>query len=184
MFLDVVGHPDLAARYWRYSAQRPGAYATGDRARFGPKGEVEFLGRIDPIVKVHGQLVALTDIISVLVEHPFVEDAEVADIHRPAHEPELVAWVVLTSDVRPEVALAKDLRRHVHEALGGLAHPGRVGFADGFPPEVARRTLREALALLAGEDDQPILRASVEEIRASVRRTTGSGDTSTAAVSP
>ena len=70
MFLDIDGHPDTRARYWRYWDTRPGTYATGDRARWRPDGGVEFLGRIDPIVKVHGQLVALTDIIAVLVEHP------------------------------------------------------------------------------------------------------------------
>jgi hypothetical protein len=48
---------------------------------------------------------------------------------------------------------------------------------------VARRTLREALTLLASEDDQPILLASADDIRRSVRRTTETGDTSAAAVS-
>jgi len=164
MFLDIQGHPDTRSRYWRYWDRRPGTYATGDRARRRPDGSVEFLGRIDPIVKVHGQLVTLTDIISVLVEHPFVEDAEVADIHRPAAEPQLVAWVVLTGGVAPGAALAEDLRRHVHEALGGLAHPSRVGFAEGFPPDIPRRTLREALKHLGGQEDV-VWRASVEDIR-------------------
>ena len=130
---------------------------------------MEFLGRIDPIVKVHGQLVALTDIIAVLVEHPFVHDAEVADVHRPGGEPELIAWVVLSGEVPAGRALAEDLRRHVHEALGGLAHPSRVGFADAFPPEVPRRRLRQALTLLERDEDDSIWRATVEDIRKSVK---------------
>ena len=176
-FLDIQGHPDTRSRYWRYWDRRPGTYATGDRARWRPEGGVEFLGRIDPIVKVHGQLVALTDIIAVLVEHPFVEDAEVADIQRPAAEPELVAWVVLTEETPPGEALAEDLRRHVHEALGGLAHPRRIGFAEGFPPEVARRRLRMGLRLLSKAENEPTRRASIDDIRNSVQCVTDSDGT-------
>jgi acyl-coenzyme A synthetase/AMP-(fatty) acid ligase len=139
-------------------------------------GGVEFLGRIDPIVKVHGQLVALTDIISVLVEHPFVHDAEVADVHQPAAEPQLVAWVVLIDDVAPDKALAEDLRRHVHEALGGLAHPSGVGFASAFPSDVPRRALRDGLRLLTSEDDRTTRCASEEDIRKAVERVSAIGN--------
>jgi hypothetical protein len=70
----------------------------------------------------------------------------------------------------PEKALAEDLRRHVHEALGGLAHPSRVGFAAAFPPEVERRTLRAGLRLLNSDDDEMIWCASEEDIRKAVER--------------
>jgi amino acid adenylation domain-containing protein len=53
------------------------AYRTGDLARRLRDGNLEFLGRIDNQVKIHGYRVEPGEIESVLIQHPFVREAAV-----------------------------------------------------------------------------------------------------------
>ena len=59
----------------------------------------------------------------------------------------VLGCVVVTDDASPDPKLADDLRRHVHECLGGLARPGNIAFVESFPVEASGAELRQALAL-------------------------------------
>ena len=50
-------------------------YRTGDRARFGPDGTMEFLGRLDTQVKLRGFRIELGEIEVAMARHPAVRDA-------------------------------------------------------------------------------------------------------------
>ena len=78
-------------------------YFTGDRARFLPTGELEFLGRLDHQVKVRGFRIELPEIEAALIRHPGV--AQAAVIVRPdaAGRDALAAFVVPTAGQRLEV---------------------------------------------------------------------------------
>ena len=52
-------------------------YKTGDLARYLPDGQIDFLGRIDHQVKIHGMRIELGEIEAVLKQHPTVQDAAV-----------------------------------------------------------------------------------------------------------
>jgi amino acid adenylation domain-containing protein/FkbM family methyltransferase len=67
-------------------------YRTGDRARYGPDGNLEFLGRLDNQVKIRGYRIELGEIETVLAEHPAVEQAVVLAPAGPTGDRRLVAY--------------------------------------------------------------------------------------------
>jgi acetyl-CoA synthetase len=158
-------------RYWeRY----PGAYATGDRAIISPDGSLGLRGRIDPVVSVSGQLVSLTEVREALLEHPFVEAAEVIDCpdRRSGHA--IVACVFLRESPPPGDELARTLRVHARERLGGLAQPRTVAFVEECPDDLPRDLLRSALEMLCAADSSESLSLSAAQIRAAAAGLRGS----------
>jgi aryl carrier-like protein len=69
-------------------------YKTGDLARYLPDGAIEYLGRIDHQVKLHGLRIELVEIESVLGQHPTVRDAVVTVWEAQADNKRLVAYLV------------------------------------------------------------------------------------------
>ncbi|MEM6402526.1 MAG: AMP-binding protein, partial [Cyanobacteria bacterium P01_D01_bin.116] len=73
-------------------------YKTGDKARYLPDGNIEFLGRIDYQVKIRGFRIELGEIETVLSQHPEVKTAVVIakeyQIQNQNNNSRLVAYVV------------------------------------------------------------------------------------------
>src|SRR6185295_1180569 len=69
-------------------------YRTGDRARYLPDGNVEFLGRLDHQVKVRGYPVELGEIEAALRAQPGVRDAVVVAGEDGSGTKQLIAYVV------------------------------------------------------------------------------------------
>jgi len=69
-------------------------YKTGDRARYLPDGQVEFLGRLDDQVKIRGFRVELGEIESALGQLPGIREAAVLCRQDQPHVKRLVAYVV------------------------------------------------------------------------------------------
>jgi acetyl-CoA synthetase len=154
LFIDIEGHTDIRGRYWRYRREGAFGYATGDLAVRHPSGELEIIRRLDSVVKVAGQLVSLADIAEALGEHPLVVTAAAVQTLDSAGSRVVLGCVVIDEEAPPEQKLADDLRRHVHECLGGLARPGNIAFIESFPVETTEKDLRHALAL-AGAGREP-----------------------------
>ncbi|MEM7356061.1 MAG: amino acid adenylation domain-containing protein, partial [Acidobacteriota bacterium] len=69
-------------------------YRTGDKARWLPGGELEYLGRLDHQVKVRGFRIELGEIEAALRDHPAVRRAVVLPRDYAAADRRLVAWIV------------------------------------------------------------------------------------------
>ncbi|HWN69351.1 MAG TPA: amino acid adenylation domain-containing protein [Haliangium sp.] len=69
-------------------------YRTGDLARVLADGAIEYLGRLDFQVKIHGVRIELGEIEAALMAHPAVKAAAVAVSPGPGGEPRLCAYTV------------------------------------------------------------------------------------------
>ncbi|MEU8196213.1 amino acid adenylation domain-containing protein [Microbispora amethystogenes] len=112
--------PDL----WGAPGER--MYATGDRARRGRGGVIEFLGRADNQVKLRGFRIETGEIEAALAAHPQVRDAVVILRADMPGQPRLVGYV----SGRVSVA---ELRAHLVDRLPGYMIPAAVVVLDRLP---------------------------------------------------
>jgi len=102
-----LGRPGLTAERFIPDPLAAGRlYKTGDRTRWLPSGDVEYLGRIDYQVKLRGFRVELGEVEAALAAHPAVREAVVA-VREDAGDKSLVAYVTGETDAE---ALAAQLR--------------------------------------------------------------------------
>ena len=145
------GRPELTAERFLPEpwGEAPGArlYRTGDRARWLPDGQLEFLGRLDHQVKVRGVRIELGEIEAVLGEHPGVREAVVV-ARGDGEERRLVAYVVRDSVLDPAVPeSARDLGAWLGERLPASLVPAAFVSLAALPltpnGKVDRRALPE-----------------------------------------
>jgi amino acid adenylation domain-containing protein/non-ribosomal peptide synthase protein (TIGR01720 family) len=121
----------------------PGArlYRTGDRVRYLPDGNVEFLGRLDDQVKLRGYRIELGEIEAVLREQAGIRDAVVlVREDQPGHQ-RLVAYVVPEGQP-PSIA---ELRAQLGHTLPEYMVPSTYVFLEAFPLTPNAKVDRRAL---------------------------------------
>jgi hypothetical protein len=126
---------------------RPGTaervYRTGDRARWLPDGNLEFLGRVDEQLKLRGFRIEPGEIESQLALHPLVRQAAVRKVDGPAGDPELVAYVV--GDLGADAARDATLRAFLAERLPAHMVPFAFESLDALPVTPTGKVDRNAL---------------------------------------
>ncbi len=157
---------DPTESHW---TRHPGVYATGDLARRDDAGRVEFLGRIDQVVSVSGQLVSLTEVRDTLLDQPFVAAAEVVERVDRTLGRSLAAAVVLEADAPPGTAVVRDLQDAVRELLGGLSRPHAMLVVDRFGDELDEPDRRRGLAVLAATVQADPVQVTWDQVVAAAR---------------
>ncbi len=112
-------------------------YRTGDRARLNAAGVIEFLGRVDDQIKIHGFRIEPGEIEATLLDNPLVIDAAVVcDTSQPA-EPHLLAYVVFCRQQSAEQAAGEDrtvlLRQRLSEQLPNYMLPASIIAMSALP---------------------------------------------------
>ncbi|MCP6762150.1 MAG: amino acid adenylation domain-containing protein [Fischerella sp. CENA71] len=128
-------------------------YKTGDKARFLPDGNVEFLGRIDYQVKIRGFRIELGEIEAVLSQHPHVQEAVVISREDQPGIQHLVAYVVANK----AMSSANELRNFLKDKLPDYMVPSVVVILEKMPLTPNDKVDRCALP---APDIQPSLTAS------------------------
>jgi amino acid adenylation domain-containing protein len=166
-----LGNPGLTAERFvpnPYS-EEPGArlYKTGDLARHGPEGNLEYAGRRDTQEKIRGFRIEPGEIESVLGRHASVKECAVV-IRREANgEKRLVAYVVDGND-EPRVNTS-GLREYLRERLPEFMLPSAIVPLESMPlttnGKVDRRELaaREVRVVSSGRSYVPP-RTTTEEL--------------------
>ncbi len=121
-----------------------GFYRTGDRVRVLEDGSLEFCGRVDHQVKVHGYRVELGEIEAALRESPGVREAAVF-----LREEELVACVA------PAAVDPAALREHLKARLPQYMVPSAFVRLDKLPLNANGKIDRQALASVPLESVVP-----------------------------
>jgi len=128
-----IGGIGLAKGYWRdvkktesrfifnpVSGER--LYKTGDLGRYREDGNIEFLGREDNQVKVHGHRIELGEIESVLQQHPAIKDTVVITVGEQRNRQRLVAYVTEEKGEN-EPVFGRDYERKMVEQYDMLLDP-------------------------------------------------------------
>ena len=115
-----LGRPELTAERFVPDPFQPGGriFKTGDRVRWRPDGQLEFLGRLDNQVKLRGFRIELGEIEVVLASHPSVRDVAVLVREDVPGNQRLVAYVVSDSEAIDSVDQFRSwARRHLPEYM-------------------------------------------------------------------
>jgi amino acid adenylation domain-containing protein len=167
---DYLGRPELTARQFvpdPFSAE-PGArmYRTGDRARWGADGVLEFLGRVDNQVKIRGFRIEPGEVEAQLAAHPAVAEAVVLVREDVSGEKRLVGYVVPAD----KSLTSAELKTHLAGRLPEYMVPSAFVVLERFPLSPNGKTDRKALPAPggAGEAEYVAPRTPTEEVLAGI----------------
>jgi acyl carrier protein len=108
------GRPDLTSERFipdPFDADRGPLFDTGDRARWLPDGNIEYLGRLDSRIKIRGFRIELGEIEANLMTHPDLRQA-VLTLAAPSPESQrLIAYVVGRDGPAPPPEKLRDFLR-------------------------------------------------------------------------
>uniref|UniRef100_UPI00067EA7CE non-ribosomal peptide synthetase n=1 Tax=Pseudomonas cremoricolorata TaxID=157783 RepID=UPI00067EA7CE len=143
------GAPELTAqRFVAHNGKR--WYRTGDRGRYWPDGNLEFLGRLDHQVKVRGHRIELGEIETALSALPGVDHAIAVTTGSPAS---LAAALVVERRPLDERTYLRQLTQQLSAALPDYMVPSALVLLDELPlsanGKVDRKRVLASLAQLA-----------------------------------
>ena len=119
-------------------------YRTGDRVRYRPDGQLEFIGRTDYQIKLRGHRIEPAEVERRLLEHPDVREALVTTVANDAGAKSLVAYLV--SD-KPLSLGASDWYARLQPQLPGYMIPSAYVSLRAFPQTRNGKIDRRALPL-------------------------------------
>ncbi len=148
-------------------------YRTGDRGRYLPDGNIEFLGRNDDQVKLRGFRIELGEIEAVLREHLAIGQCVVIARDDTVGQKQLVAYLVPRDPDR--VPKADELRRSLKQKLPDYMIPAAFVTLERLPLTASGKINRKALPapeLGRVHSERPFVapRTPTEEVLAGVCR--------------
>ena len=140
-------------------------YKTGDLARYGCDGNIEFIGRIDNQVKIRGFRIELGEIEATLVQHPAVREVVVLAREEQLGDKQLVAYIIPEQEQTPTTS---ELRNYLKEQLPEYMAPSVFMLLKVMPLTPNGKVDR--LALPVSDGLRPTLAATYEVPRSEMER--------------
>lgn len=150
-----IGGAGLAKGYWRNEEKTAASfiihpqsgerlYRTGDKGRYLPDGNIEFIGREDFQVKVQGYRIELGEIETTLAQHPAVRTAVVTASGEKQSHKTLVAYV---TPEKESTLTISEIRSFLSEKLPKHMVPSMFILLDKLPLTPNGKVDRKALPL-------------------------------------
>ncbi|KQX21963.1 type I polyketide synthase [Variovorax sp. Root434] len=139
-------------------------YRTGDLARWLPDGTVEFIGRRDGQVKIHGHRIETGEVEAAILAHPDIQSCAVVARPDGSGQLRLVAYLV----ARSQKVSWDALRAHLAARLPAALIPAAQVWLAQLPVTPNGKLDRRALPEPAGE--RPELAQPFEEARDTVEQ--------------
>lgn len=105
-------------------------YQSGDRARYLPDGNIEYIGRKDNQIKLRGYRIELSEIESILLHYPHISNAVVIDTDDGQGEKFLIAYLVKHQD---SVCDISEIKKYLATELPSYMVPVDFIILDSLP---------------------------------------------------
>ncbi|MBW4564792.1 MAG: amino acid adenylation domain-containing protein [Mojavia pulchra JT2-VF2] len=143
-------------------------YKTGDLARYLPKGDIEYLGRIDHQVKLRGFRIEIGEIEAAIHQHPEIREVVVIVTEDRQDAKRLVAYVVPQST---DISVL-ELRNFLKAKLPDYMIPSAFVVLEEFPltsnGKIDRRALPVPDTIQQSEENTSLILTPVQEILAGI----------------
>ncbi len=140
------------------------AYRTGDIVRYRTDGEIEFIGRRDGQVKIHGFRVELSEVEAVIREYPGIRDAAVVAKDLGADGKAVAAYFVSDGVISP-----KEIAEFIRERKPPYMVPASIMQLDAIPlnqnGKVNRKALPEPVIETVGEESAHVDNVLEKELK-------------------
>lgn len=139
-----------------YFAEFPGWYLTGDQAYQDEEGYFWVMGRSDDVIKVSGHRIGTAEVESALLQHQAVSEAAVVAIPHEVKGQSIYAFVSLKQGITPSDPLRKEMQQTVRVAVGAIAIPAYIQWAEGLPKTRSGKIMRRILRKIANHEDKEL----------------------------
>ncbi len=139
-------------RFVNYFTEFPGKYITGDQAHRDSEGYYWISGRDDDVLKISGHRIGTQEVESAFIQHPAVSEAAVVGIPDEIKGNEIYAFISLKNGIQPSPELKQELIQKVREAIGAIATPKVIQWADDLPKTRSGKIMRRLLRKIANHD--------------------------------
>ena len=135
--LEVSG-PSSAIEYWNKPDKTADTFRgewtrSGDKYQVNDEGYYVYIGRSDDMLKVSGIYVSPTEVESVLMTHPAVQEAAVIGQEDEERLIKPAAFIVLKAGHTPSEQLADEFKQFVKSRLAPYKYPRWIRFVDALP---------------------------------------------------
>ncbi|PEP56461.1 amino acid adenylation domain-containing protein [Bacillus pseudomycoides] len=128
-----LGRPELTAeRFVANPYGKPGTrmYRTGDLVKWRKDGSLDYVSRADHQIKIHGFRIELSEVETVLSQHPHVEQVVVIVREDRPGDKRLVAYIVPDADGNLDLA---EIRTYAGGSLPGYMIPSAIMMMSELP---------------------------------------------------
>ncbi len=139
-----------AKRFETYFANN--RYIAGDEALVDEYGYFQITGRADDVLNVSGHRLGSAEIENALCEHVDVAEAAVVGHQHEVKGEAIYAYVTLKSDSVPSESAKRALIDTVKQAIGPIAKPEVIQWANELPKTRSGKIMRRILRKIANKD--------------------------------